>query len=1120
MEKQKSRIVLFLLALTMVITGIIIPGMPLEVEAASDIGLTVTMPSGKAVRDYWRNYQTKGNPTIDKWGIKLADDSSDKVLYDRMYNVNNKEKGIIKQPVIDDTLHIINTMRYSVGMSPVTESKELTNYAQAGSFLMYANRLMSHEQPTPPGMSDTDQVVLDGQKGALSSNISISYNIYEQPGVYVRDDIGAFNKAIVGHRRWLFLPSQTEMGVGQVGRYGATYVTNAKTTEEVNNMVFPYPGKGGISEWMSPTTPLSVHFGIYYDITNARVKITNLDTGKIYNYSSENGLTINTSTEYAQSQTLTFGEGLDYQPGASYRVIVTGVTKGGAAYPIEYDINYTSILGDASQTIIKEETRREIDTFLTIQAGDSNLEKGQIRVQQEGQDGIREITEKVTYINGTESKREFVSEKVIQEVQHRIVFVGTKEPKPEPVITTEQITKQETIPFKTVERTDATILEGEIKVSQEGISGIKEIIEEITYTDGKETSRKVISEKVVKQPIEKIVLIGIKPKEVLTQSDFKTTNTIPFKIIEEQDPELEEGKVVVVQEGKNGIQEIVTRVYYRNGEEYKREKISDTITVQPINKVIKIGTKKVAEEDVITTDTTVRNEIIPFNTKEVADSKLPQGERVLDTKGVNGTRTITEKYTYKNGILISKEIISDVVSKEAIDEVIRYGTMKPDVITTEEDTTEELIPFKTIEKKDPTLPLGTTKVSQKGVEGIKTIITEITYKNGQEDSRKIISEKITKAPIDEIILIGTKEDPIEDDVITYDEIKKEEVISFTTEKKEDSTLEKGKVVVSQKGVDGIKEIIEKVTYTNDKETNREIISEKIIKEPVKEILLIGTKIVPIDEGGGTPGQDVPVEPIEEDPVDEPELEGLLKFDFGGGQIDGKTSTIIKANIGDEIIIPEGPVKEGFKFTFWKGSKYYPGDKYVVTGDHNFEAQFIADTPTIDEEPIEEDPVDKPIIDEPIDKPIVDEPIKEEDNLLEDPKDDSEDIVENDDKSEGEDKTPIKKPESKDNNIKPGWINDNDQKEDPVKKNTDKKDSKVSKNKKPVVKVKSTDVKKENSKAIDKKKNIKLNNNLNKKKPNNKNPKMGDFNVIPYVLLTFVSASGLVLTKSVEKKKKK
>ncbi|NMD45100.1 MAG: LPXTG cell wall anchor domain-containing protein [Clostridiales bacterium] len=66
----------------------------------------------------------------------------------------------------------------------------------------------------------------------------------------------------------------------------------------------------------------------------------------------------------------------------------------------------------------------------------------------------------------------------------------------------------------------------------------------------------------------------------------------------------------------------------------------------------------------------------------------------------------------------------------------------------------------------------------------------------------------------------------------------------------------------------------------------------------------------------------------------------MKFSPSGGKWkDGSTDPIIISAIaGAEITIPEGPVRAGYKFQYWKGSKYKPGDKFKVPeGGHEFTA---------------------------------------------------------------------------------------------------------------------------------------------------------------------------------------
>lgn len=80
-------------------------------------------------------------------------------------------------------------------------------------------------------------------------------------------------------------------------------------------------------------------------------------------------------------------------------------------------------------------------------------------------------------------------------------------------------------------------------------------------------------------------------------------------------------------------------------------------------------------------------------------------------------------------------------------------------------------------------------------------------------------------------------------VVTKEKIKYSEEVPFETEVREDNTLEKGKTKVIQQGEKGEKEIVALVTKEDGKEIKREIIEEKVIKEPVKHIEAKGAKVV-------------------------------------------------------------------------------------------------------------------------------------------------------------------------------------------------------------------------------------------------------------------------------------
>ena len=69
----------------------------------------------------------------------------------------------------------------------------------------------------------------------------------------------------------------------------------------------------------------------------------------------------------------------------------------------------------------------------------------------------------------------------------------------------------------------------------------------------------------------------------------------------------------------------------------------------------------------------------------------------------------------------------------------------------------------------------------------------------------------------------------------------------------------------------------------------------------------------------------------------------ITYDLNGGSYNGSTDNIVeKHKTGDVITVHEAPVREGYTFSYWKGSEYHPGETYVVNGDHTFTAVWVAD----------------------------------------------------------------------------------------------------------------------------------------------------------------------------------
>lgn len=92
--------------------------------------------------------------------------------------------------------------------------------------------------------------------------------------------------------------------------------------------------------------------------------------------------------------------------------------------------------------------------------------------------------------------------------------------------------------------------------------------------------------------------------------------------------------------------------------------------------------------------------------------------------------------------------LNEEVEKGTAIEIIR--------VVVKEEVVEENIPFQAITKKDPNLEKGKEKVITEGKEGKITKTFEVTYENGEEVDRKLVSEE-KEDKVDKVVAIGTKE---------------------------------------------------------------------------------------------------------------------------------------------------------------------------------------------------------------------------------------------------------------------------------------------------------------------------------------------------------------------------
>ncbi|HEP1819793.1 TPA: G5 domain-containing protein [Streptococcus suis] len=464
-------------------------------------------------------------------------------------------------------------------------------------------------------------------------------------------------------------------------------------------------------------------------------------------------------------------------------------------------------------------------------------------------------------------------------------------------IETKNITKTKDIPFETHEIENAALVEGETRVAQEGANGIQTITIQQTIVNGQVLKEEEISSEITKAAIPRVIEIGTKKSDetVVTEvPDSAPTHQVPYVKISEEiashvesipfetqevyDANLAVGVRQTVQIGQAGQRVIESKLTYAGGILLKSEIVSESVQAA-IPQIVHIGTKTVSSmpepepipEPVpqpdntdesessteivtevpntaptvelptvqLTEEVVTNSESIPFATQEIMDPNLPEGTRQVVQVGQYGTRTTETKLTYADGILIKSEILSDVTS-QPIAEIIAIGTkiQEQDKITTEVEHTVIDIQFDTEYVNDPSLPLGQEQVQSQGVEGQKTVTTTYTLINGVRQAKPAVSEEITKQPISQIIVRGTK--VIEEKTDT--ETRTEE-IPYDIVVRETDSLYLGEEQVRVEGRVGSKEITTTYKTIDGVRQSNPTVTEKVLTEPIAKQVLKGTKPV-------------------------------------------------------------------------------------------------------------------------------------------------------------------------------------------------------------------------------------------------------------------------------------
>jgi hypothetical protein len=81
---------------------------------------------------------------------------------------------------------------------------------------------------------------------------------------------------------------------------------------------------------------------------------------------------------------------------------------------------------------------------------------------------------------------------------------------PRPSVETKTITETEAVPFEISQTSDSTLDKGVSITKREGQNGVRTLTYKVTYTDGQETNRELLTSDVTTQPTSKVVAVGTK----------------------------------------------------------------------------------------------------------------------------------------------------------------------------------------------------------------------------------------------------------------------------------------------------------------------------------------------------------------------------------------------------------------------------------------------------------------------------------------------------------------------------------------------------------------------------------------------------------------------------------
>ena len=263
---------------------------------------------------------------------------------------------------------------------------------------------------------------------------------------------------------------------------------------------------------------------------------------------------------------------------------------------------------------------------------------------------------------------------------------------------------------------------------------------------------------------------------------------IPFEVIKKENPNLPAGQEKIITPGVDGERTHYISVLTENGKQ--TETVLDSqVTKEPVTQVVEIGAPIIHKGDEsglapaveVKPRLDIQEEEIPFTTVTRENPLLLKGKTQVVTKGANGRRSHYYSVSTSADGKEVKTLVDSLVTQEAVTQVIEVGTLVTQEAVTQVievgtlvthvgdehglapaaeakprlDIQEEEIPFTTVTRENPQLPLGQTQVVVAGVNGRRTIFYSVSTTADGKEERTLVNSAVSQEAVAQVVEVGT-----------------------------------------------------------------------------------------------------------------------------------------------------------------------------------------------------------------------------------------------------------------------------------------------------------------------------------------------------------------------------